>query len=523
MATAADNRSLLEESLLRTAQKYDRIPYQSKPFPQTHPSRMAGIARIFGLEAPPLADMRVLELGCAAGGNIIPHAMRFPDARFVGYDLSRQQVDAGQARIRQLGLSNIEIRCASISELGKEIGEFDYVICHGVYSWVPTAVQDAILRVCREVLSSNGIALVSYNVLPGWRLWQTLRDAFALVIPDKGDELERVKTARNLMDFMKEFTPASGPYGDVLRQSADRLAPFSDDYVAHEYMEDSNEPCSFRDFLVAAGGHGLGYLGESDFETMFPVNRGARFANALRQRTSDDIMSIEQMMDVMTGRTFRQTLLVREERFPAINRQISAESLDGLHYLAPAELQFERKGAGLQVIDGKGRTLTASDPAVRIAIERMTAAFPGTITLAECTAGLSDAQQWQIQDALYRMVISGMVRVMSEPLVCGKGSAAPNAIALARKDAADGLSNTANLRHEPIIIDPISRHLLPALDGGLNRRGIEDLLFRAAQDGRLVFNDSGIPVLDPKRLQKLIQDRVPGMLEGLRRSALLEP
>src|SRR5579871_1989165 len=93
----------------RTSRSYDALPYRSDPFPQTHPSLIGAIARLFALDAAPLEGARVLELGCASGGNIIPLAARHPRASFVGIDLSGAQVEAGRARIAQLELSNIEI------------------------------------------------------------------------------------------------------------------------------------------------------------------------------------------------------------------------------------------------------------------------------------------------------------------------------------------------------------------------------------------------------------------------------
>jgi hypothetical protein len=41
------------------------------------------VAALHGLDAPPVTRCRVLELGCASGGNLIPMAGTLPDCRFV--------------------------------------------------------------------------------------------------------------------------------------------------------------------------------------------------------------------------------------------------------------------------------------------------------------------------------------------------------------------------------------------------------------------------------------------------------
>src|SRR5215831_1986601 len=90
--------------------EYDQLPYPSMPFAYTQPARLAALTALFGVEAPAADTAHVLELGCASGGNIIPLAARFPNASFLGIDLSQRQIDDGRRRIAALGLSNVEIR-----------------------------------------------------------------------------------------------------------------------------------------------------------------------------------------------------------------------------------------------------------------------------------------------------------------------------------------------------------------------------------------------------------------------------
>jgi tRNA G46 methylase TrmB len=119
-----------------TRTSYDAIPYQSAAFSQTHPDRLATLARMFGLSPPDVTACRVLELGCAGGGNLIPMAANLPDSEFVGIDLSQRQVDEAHDAVGALGLRNIRIEQASILEVDEGWGQFDYLLCHGVFSWV---------------------------------------------------------------------------------------------------------------------------------------------------------------------------------------------------------------------------------------------------------------------------------------------------------------------------------------------------------------------------------------------------
>ena len=113
---------------------YDLVPYESNPFSQTHPNRLGAIATLFGMRVAPPTYCRVLELGCAAGGNLIPMAVQLPESKFLGIDLSLRQVKEGQETIGRLGLKNIELRHANILDVSEADGKFDYLICHGVFS-----------------------------------------------------------------------------------------------------------------------------------------------------------------------------------------------------------------------------------------------------------------------------------------------------------------------------------------------------------------------------------------------------
>ncbi len=112
----------ISDSIARTAENYDSVPYPSYPYPKLQPARLSAIAHLFGLSTQPASTARTLEIGCAAGGHIIPLAAAAPGARFVGIDISPVQIGQGLARVERLGLTNIELQCRSVTDLGPEQG-----------------------------------------------------------------------------------------------------------------------------------------------------------------------------------------------------------------------------------------------------------------------------------------------------------------------------------------------------------------------------------------------------------------
>ena len=148
---------------------YDRVPYPGYPYAQTDPDRLATLATLFGLEPPALETCRVLELGCGDAANLVSLAVSYPDASFLGVDAAQGAVARARALVAALGLTNVALEAGALERMQPSPGGFDYVIAHGVYSWVAPPVRDRLLALCRSALSAHGVAYVSYDALPGAR------------------------------------------------------------------------------------------------------------------------------------------------------------------------------------------------------------------------------------------------------------------------------------------------------------------------------------------------------------------
>ncbi|MCA9195015.1 MAG: class I SAM-dependent methyltransferase [Planctomycetales bacterium] len=155
---------------------YDQIPYPSLPIQRTHPSHLAAVARLFGMLPTSPKNCRVLELGCAAGNNLLLLASHYPKSEFVGVDSSVTQIEEGLAAVNELRLENISLEAMDLLDIDESFGAFDYVICHGVFSWVPHSTQTGILEIGRRCLAPNGVFFISYNTYPGWHMRRAVRD-----------------------------------------------------------------------------------------------------------------------------------------------------------------------------------------------------------------------------------------------------------------------------------------------------------------------------------------------------------
>lgn len=142
-ARAATENGVPDVSNIKNS--YDDLMYESKAFSQTAINALEARARMMGLK-PAAAKAKVLELGCSMGGNIITQALYYPDAEFVGIDLSGRQVAQGNAIIEKMGLKNVRPEEKDILTIDESFGKFDYIIVHGIWSWRLTQLKTKFFR-----------------------------------------------------------------------------------------------------------------------------------------------------------------------------------------------------------------------------------------------------------------------------------------------------------------------------------------------------------------------------------------
>jgi SAM-dependent methyltransferase len=476
---------------------YDATPYTSDAFPQSAPGQLAAIAHVFGLAAPDVSAARVLEIGCAAGGNLIPFAATHPQARAVGVDLSQVQIDNGRMRVDALGLDNVELLAGDVAQVDlAALGQFDYIIAHGVYSWVPDNVREAILSTFRSSLTPSGVAYVSYNVYPGWKAKEVMRDAMLLASGASPTPEAKARDARDVADFLEEAVPADGVMARVLAEFRARDQDFGDSYLLHDELETFNAPCYFYEMVGRAGEHGLAFLAEAHPESMFPSNRGPKVAEYLNEKCGGVQVLVEQYLDFVVNRTFRESSLVHAERAPQIRYGMDTSRFGRLHFAAwtpplGGQTAMDHSRQEYEVADGA--TLFTNDPGLKAALEVLNARWPWTLRRSELVqsvqerlmaAGFTPSPDLpgQIDNLMGVLIVQGHARYRLDPVVPAAAAASPLQLTepirrVAELTSGESDASIFNLWHEPLILSPVDRQLLPLLDGTRDRDAlVADLL-----------------------------------------------
>lgn len=516
---------------------YEEVPYESKPIPGTHPDSLATMAVLFGMRPPPVERCRVLELGCAAGGNLLPMAQALPEGRFVGIDLSPRQIADGQAFVEKLGLTNLELKALSILDVEDGLGTFDYVLCHGVYSWVPPEVQDKILAICKRHLAPSGVAYVSYNTYPGWHLRGMVRDMLVYHARQFDDPATRVQQARAFLDFLVQaLADSETSYGQLIKEEADYLRPQTDSYFFHEQLEAVNDPVYFHQFAARAQAHGLQYLSEARLSS-FDANLPPELDEALGRMTRD-LIEREQYLDFLRNRTFRRTLLCHAD--VALNRTPGPEAVLGLQlssYTVPVSEKPDVASLTVEKFRGPdGQTVSTNNPLVKTALLCLAELAPLAIPfeslwqavnsrLDQAPDGVLGPEQRDrssLAGAMLQCFASNLVELhVHAPRIMSGVSERPVGSPLARLQCANDARRIANLWHRVVDLNVLDRVVLCHLDGQRDHAALLRMLEELAQKNLLVIQHEGQPLTDPEGVRRKLGESLEPSLRRLAGLALL--
>lgn len=521
------------------AEHYDRTQYTSNAFYYSSPGHLRATAHLYGVETVPIEKARVLELGCAAGGNLLPFVLAYPEALATGIDLSPLQIEQGQKFVRDLGIKNLDLRAMSLTEIDTGFGEFDYIIVHGVFSWVPPEVRQAILRICRENLSPKGLAYISYNTYPGWKAGDIVRDAMLLHSHSASTDQEKLDSAKVMLTLLSEGLSAGNPLAPSLRGAVAQLRKYSNYYVAHEYLEAFNAPCYFLEFADAAQQAGLAYVGDADPHSEISASHGqnVQLNHSLIAIGQPKVLR-QQYLDFAIGRNFRKSMVVHKRREPEVNIGPHLQRLRDLRWAGYFKRGETTGAAGEShaYTNHKGAPLHTKEPQVIAVMEVLADIWPATISFNDLVAkvcaggygnGGKNVIEQEVQGALETLFKLNQLRFSLDagPYDSHHSDAAaliPGFIHLyeASKDPEFGVGQF-NLWHDVVQLQlkEAEAFILPHINGGNTVVQLRTRLRDALQQGRVRGTDGKL-LTGQRNLDSKAQEMLGKLLALLKRTGV---
>ena len=515
---------------------YDEVPYRGNTIPLAHPDRLAVAALRRGMEPAPTQRARVLELGCAEGGNIVPLAFHFDEAQLVGVDGSRVQIEEAQETRDRLGLDNLELRHADFLALGPEdLGTFDYILCHGVFSWVDAPVRDKILAIARDHLAPQGVLYLSYNCRPGWAMRSLMRRALMERVRGIEDPRERIKRVRQLLAWMADTPLKHNAWGRNLAEEASAVWTHRDEYLVHEYLSPENRPFHFREIVELASAHGLKFLSELSRATTDP-----RVEEAMRESfvgAVDDWVEVEELSELFLFRAFRCSLFVKDE---VELGDMHPELGDRVRFAGEIEPESKRVSLDPGVHEFfriRNARISAEDPILKGALLELARWWPRALSFAQIEERVRALLQVRRvhgpddppaperfaalkNDLLELGRLNYLHLRLHEPEVAAEAGPRPRVSAMTRLGVEKAAWATTP-HHRVVPFDAFTRLLIRYLDGA---RGLDELIekMRAhaeAGDVKLTLED-GSP-LEPEELEVALPKLIDASVQALAVQGLL--
>ncbi len=483
-----------------TADAYDAMPYASYPYPETNPLLLQGLAALYGLKPASPTTARILEIGCAEGVNIIGIAALFPHAECVGIDMSARQIETAKRHAATLGLANVKLEAISLADIPQHFGQFDYIIAHGMLSWVPPAIQEKLMQMCRERLSPQGVAYISFNALPGWHMVRMVRDMMLFHTQGAATPEAKVTNARDILRKVTAITAQRGSaYAAFLQSEQDTIKNKPDAYLLHDHLEDNNHAFYLQELVKLANAHGLAYIADTDLSTQGKVNPPPEMLPILA--ATGDRVSREQYLDFIVSRRFRTALVCRNDA--PLQSDIPPAILRSMHVLSHFVIETAPDGSKIYRVPGKV-DMNSADADVGNLIEQLDKKAGQSMPLAPFIDALPLAGQQAFLEKVLMLMFAGGFTFLQEPMQhCSVLSPRPIAFPLARYQASTqdwAMSQRMEVRQ----LSMMERVALCHMDGYHELPQIVDAVKPHAPEG-------DVAALLPELMQKLVRD---GLVAG---------
>jgi methyltransferase-like protein/SAM-dependent methyltransferase len=514
--------------------RYDEIVYPTETYRQTHPDRLATAGVLMGMKPPPPDHCRVLELGCGTGTNLLFMALAFPQSEFVGLDYAAIPLAQARSVAEERGLRNVRFVHRDLLDDLTDLGHFDYVIAHGLYSWTPAAVRERVLAVSAQSLTEQGIAFVSFTVYPGAYHRRMIREMLLYHAPETHPVAVQLERADDLLTFLAESMPNPEMYREILRQEKSLFEQLGKGHYANDNLSSDNVPVYFHNFMEHASRHRLQFLGDSSASrlmrglyppaVLYKLDELASSSTNLSPR-----LAREQYRDFLDGRLFRESLLCRQE--VPLAEEPSPEHVQALFVSSAARPVAAHPGEPAGTLSfqlSTGEPIRIDHPIAIAALTILSECSPAGVSFQELLSrtqakvAARTCEPLELAEILLMAESAGLVEFnVNQPRCASAVSERPVGSPVARWQISRGKPVT-NLWHFPVKMDePLVRHLFTLLDGSRDRTALADGLATFMEQRQMFPRRNDMIISEPAALRRLLAENMDANLQRFVRLSLL--
>lgn len=468
-------------------QRYESFAYDSFPLPQSHPVHLATRGQHHGLKPADPRQCRYLEIGCSNGRNLIDMAYSLPDSEFVGIDLAENAITEGKSVISRLGLKNIQLIAGDLMEYPLDSKPFDYIISHGLYSWIPKKVREHLWLMYQKLLAPHGLAYLSYNAYPGCYLRRMLREMMLFHVHQYESPQEKVDQASAFLRFLDGALASQKGIGLDVRKEIDQLLFLRrDSSIYHDDLSPINEPMYFHQVVAAANQHQLQFIAECTYLDSTSIYYPEEIQKHIKLMEEKSYLMKEQYLDFIKLRRFRTSLFCHQTL--PVEHHISQERLSSQYFASNSQIQGDMnwdKESVMKIVATNSAVLSLNHPFSKAALYSMILSFPRYWSLDELSTealgllkdkGIS-ADSTEDLHELKRTLLTcyevGLVDAKCmKPNVAYELTDKPRISSLMRDQLTRGVTVLTNQLHMPVEFEPSIVSLLLLSDGTRTRQDL---------------------------------------------------
>ncbi|HEY8074496.1 MAG TPA: class I SAM-dependent methyltransferase [Labilithrix sp.] len=388
------------------------VPYVRQFVPELAPARIRLAAAVNGLVPPPSADFDYCELGCGHGDTLAALAAAHPRARFLGVDIGAAHIASAKRLARDGALENIGFLERDFEALlDEEIGAFDYVVAHGVLTWIGPEKRKAMIALAQRMLKPGGLLYVTYNAMPGWSAVEPLRQLLLSPLGQapEGSSLDRAKSglafAQLLQSSGAEYFAKNPSATEMLGAMTRAGLP----YVVHEYLHEHWTPMYFARVAWEMAAHDLHFAGVLPLLLNF---RESAIPEPLEKAFADitDRLRFESVKDFAINEFFRRDVYVHGKQ------PRSGESMQRF---------LDETPWSTLLVDCAERVVRLPHRSVRLEGAIYDAIFDATAHGAKTLADIEGFERDKLRTAMLRMLVAERAIPMQERIAPAKPD--PNA------------------------------------------------------------------------------------------------
>ncbi len=292
------------------------VVYTTNFYREITPAWLATTCLLLGQRPPDLTrPFRYADLGCGHGFTALVVAATCPDAEVWAFDFNPAHIEWATRLAADAGLRNVRFVEASFADLAARpeaaLPSFDFMVSHGVLSWISPENRRLMLDVIRQRLRPGGLTYLSYNVTTGWAGMVPLRRLMCML--EEANPARTDVAATAILDFIERMRVAGAlffPANPTIESRLDDIRKQDARYIAHEYLNRDWHPLMFVEMAEAMADTKCSFIGSATLSENVDALAAPAGMLPLLTEATDRVLH-ETLRDFAASQAFRRDLYRR--------------------------------------------------------------------------------------------------------------------------------------------------------------------------------------------------------------------